>query len=555
LNPRDPTTTADRGGAGVTLPDKKSESELSMNRSRYVLIGVVLLAFAGAYISYNLLVKHEMKRTGLSWFDEVCEADDPAVSQRSCDEVVASPWGTFPPIPRGTPTADQEKPQAVPGLPGVTLKPRPVALFGMMYFSVLAAWYIAIGRCDPSRRLWHLVPLGLNTAGVGGAIFFAYIMFFTDLEAWCPWCMVTHVINIVMWFGAVMLWPSGPVEETGAETPPSDTPRDKAEKAGKKRGKPAAPAPATVPADFSRPIAPAHPVGRLVAVTLLMMACVALSESLYHAYAAQFRKRYDFERGFANCEAEIRKVQENAETLFALYQANPKVNIKLRPDDAVKNPGKNRLVAIVFSDFRCPHCARFAKYMTEEIEPMFGENLKVVFRHYPADKGCNKYMPKDKKSMHPGACAASAAAEAARILGGPEAFWKAHDLLFESRRRLGKREFYLEFADTLGLDRKTFVETAASDEVANRINEDIELAREIKMRGTPSLYLSGRKVPSFARSQKVFWKEAKLRFDRLLEMRQRQSKKATGPAKGGATPARPDTPPVTEGSQDQSIAQ
>jgi len=527
-----------------------------MNRSLFVLIGTVLLALVGARISYSLLVKHEIKTTSPSWFDAICEADDRTESRRSCAEVVSSPWGTIPPIPKDTAAEERELQRPLPVLSFIELKPRPVALFGMIYFSVLAAWYIGIGRCHYSRRWWHLVPLTLNTLGVCGAAFFAYIMFFTKLEAWCPWCMVTHVINVLMWVGAILLWPRGSAEAPAAGKPASV---QSGKTGSKKRAKPDAPASEVTEAWAGDTLPPArvHPTWRLALVTLAVMLGIAMSESLYRAFASEFRKRREFQMAFGGCEREIKKVQDSASTLFALYEANPKVSIPIREDDAVKNPGTNRLVAVIYSDFRCPHCARFATYMKEEIEPMFGESLKVVFKHYPADKNCNKYMDQKKRSMHPGACAAAAASEAARILGGTDAFWKAHDLLFASQAKLGKREFYLEFANQLGLDRKKFVETLASDEVASRIKEDIDLAKKIKMRGTPSLYVSGRKVPSFARSQDIFWQEVKRRYDRLLEMRKERAKKAGDSSQSRETPARPQqpaTPPPTEGSQDQSIA-
>lgn len=118
------------------------------------------------------------------------------------------------------------------------------------------------------------------------------------------------------------------------------------------------------------------------------------------------------------------------------------------------------------------------------------------------------------------------AAKAARLLGGTRAFWKAHDLLFDSQKELGRDEFYRELADRLGFDRQRFVQTMQSEAVAKRILQDIDLAREIGMRGTPSLYISGRHVPSLAREQDVFWQEVKRRYDYTLRARQRKQAEA-----------------------------
>ena len=102
------------------------------------------------------------------------------------------------------------------------------------------------------------------------------------------------------------------------------------------------------------------------------------------------------------------------------------------------------------------------------------------------------------------------------------AFWKAHDLLFDSQKELGRDEFYREVADQLGFDRERFVQTMKSKAVAKRILQDIDLAKKIGMRGTPSLYISGRHVPSLAREQDVFWQEVKRRYDSTLKARQRK---------------------------------
>ncbi len=164
-----------------------------MKKSWLILLVTIFLALAGVVVSFNLMVKHQLKRTGLAWFDNACDGGDQ--SSISCDRVMASKWGYLPPIPQDAAPQDRLQPVWVLGL--FELTPRPSALCGLFYFSAMAAWYVAIGRPGYSGRYYHLIPLLLNVLGVGGAAFFVYIMF-TDLEAWCPWCMVTHGINALM---------------------------------------------------------------------------------------------------------------------------------------------------------------------------------------------------------------------------------------------------------------------------------------------------------------------------------------------------------------------
>jgi protein-disulfide isomerase len=206
----------------------------------------------------------------------------------------------------------------------------------------------------------------------------------------------------------------------------------------------------------------------------------------------------------------MERVRKHAGTLYALYEQSELREIPIRPDDPVKHPDAEDGVLVIITDFQCPHCARFAKYTDDVLVPMFGDRLKIVFKHYPASTGCNPYIP---RNMHPFACVASSAAEAARVLGGNDAFWKAHDLMFASRSRLGDaKRFYPELARKLGFEWEAFQKTMTSDAVLDRIREDVELAKQIKMRGTPSVYLNGRKVPTMCRQVDVFWQEVKRRM-------------------------------------------
>jgi len=550
-----------------------------------VLFPTILLGLAGAGVSYNLLLKHEVKTSGLAWFDATCEAGEDSESSRSCDVVVTSKWGMFPPLPEeaaeeppagGGETdspaeasdpsegeaagASAEQEQAAPEdpeneeeeaaggsaeeaaaeedaprkvrLPGdlpapvsvlglFAMRPRPVALYGMLYFSALTAWYVAVGRPSYRRRFLQLLPLGVNVLGVIGAIFFAFIMFFSELEAWCPWCMVTHVINALMLVGAFLLWPRRP-QTPAAKTGDAGPSRPPEHEAAAEPSEGPAQARPTDPPSPDRP-APPRPTLRTLLLGCGLMAAVLLAEWHFYHYAYEARGRNTLKADFLRCAAEVRKVQGHAKTLYSMYRQAEKKDIPLRDDDPVRNEGPNRLAVVVYSDFRCPHCSTFADYMNETLGPMFGKSMKVTFKHFPADRTCNQRV---SRTLHPAACIASKAAEAARLLGGNDAFWEAHDLLFASQSKLSKPEFYLEMADELGLDRREFIETMKSEEVDERIQGDIQTATQIGLRATPSVYISGRLVPTLARQQDVFWQEVKRIYGRLLRARLRQQARA-----------------------------
>jgi len=511
-----------------------------MRRTGPVLIPTILLCLFGAYVTYHLLAKHEVKSSGLSWFDATCESGDDAAGKRSCDEVMASRWGTFPPLPKNAPPGTENEPVSVLGL--FTMVPRPTPLYGWFYFSGMAAWYVLVGRPKYRRRFWHLLPLMLNTLAVLAALALVYVMFFTDLQAWCPWCLVTHATNLLMLVGAVLLWPRRePVRATVAQTPPAQrTPAARpADAEGPPSPRTAGPGPGAGKPVVTDPalaaVAPSlHPSGRAVLATLAAVGAVIAAEWYFYQYAAEFRAHKTLEVSYARLNEEMDRVRLHAGTLYSLYEQEEKKEIPIRPDDPIREAGPDYLAMVVFSDFQCPHCGRFAKYLKEVVDPMLQGRLRIVFKHYPMDKGCN---PNIGRTLHPQACLAAAAAEAARTIGGNDAFWKAHDLLFAAQKDLGKSEFYLNLADQLGIPQRQFIDTMKSPAVVARLKEDIELGKQIGLRGTPSVFLSSRLVPSISRDQDEFWKEVKRRYDAILAARAKQ--KEAGPQPPG------DHPPAT----------
>ena len=570
-----------------------------MRRTWPVLLPAIALALLGAWGSYLLMAKHLTKTSGADWFDSVCEGG--TESAVSCDEVLASRYGLFPPVPEDADPEDKYKPQVVIG--SLAMRPRPVALFGLMFFIALAGWYIGIGRPSYSRRMLHLLPLLLSLGGACGSAFFGYVMFFTDLEAWCPWCLVTHVINWLLLVCAVLLWPCKPAEAPDAAGrycalcgtwdpgPPvrrgqaeghecsqcgAWVPRFAAVRGGSGQSldddadgtavavdaveigsgermelsladsavlvvgeasdgaqadvprSPPPPAPPVVAVAPPRPAA--HPSLGLLVMTLAAVVAAMAAEWYFHDYAALGGR-------YAALDRAMEQVRSHAATLYAMYESGQKYTIPTRGDDPVLNDGPIRVVLVVFTDFECPHCSRLPKYLDEQVFPIFGGHLKMIFKYFPANKACNPRVRDD----HPNACRAASAAEAARTLGGNDAFWEAHDVLFASGRKLADFD-YRGLARQLNLDPDEFLEAMDSKAVQDRIKEDIQLAFEVGVDATPALYLSGRRVPRIAVHAPVFWQAAKARLDRILramearKAHQQHEQQSPPPPRPGGSP-------------------
>ena len=466
-----------------------------MRRTWLVLVPTILLCLVGVVASFNLTIKHQVKTTGLAWFDNTCEGGEE--SARSCDAVLASKWGYLPPFPEHA--SEEERGQTVRVLGMFSVRPRPSALVGLFYFSAMAAWYIAIGRPSYPRRIYHVAPLLVNLAGVASAVFFAYIML-TGLEAWCPWCMVTHVVNVLMLVGAILLWPRKPLAVEAATAPAADT-----------AGSPEEMSVTAEPSCTRTGLSGRHPSRRLALVTLGAIVAIVVAEDHFNSALTVAKLR---RQEVGKLTAELQKVQADAQILYSMYVHSEKKEIAVREDDPMLNAGINRLSMVIFTDFQCPHCAKFAKLVEDELVPLFEGNLMVTFKHFPASPKCNRYVPQE---FHPLACYGAVAAETARRLGGNEAFWKAHDLFFASQDKLGKTDFYRGVATEIGLDPDEFIEAMDSEESRNRVLEDIELGKTVGVDATPAVFVAGHRVPRIAMQQMHFWRMLKKNFDAALK--------------------------------------
>ena len=109
-----------------------------------------------------------------------------------------------------------------------------------------------------------------------------------------------------------------------------------------------------------------------------------------------------------------------------------------------------------------------------DVEQNYPDRIRVVFKHYPLSPSCN---PAVSYNLHAFSCDAARAAEAARRLGGSEAFWRMHDQLFLQQVRLDRGP-YRELARAAGLDADALEIEMAKPEVGQRIRADTRTSRD-----------------------------------------------------------------------------
>jgi protein-disulfide isomerase len=196
--------------------------------------------------------------------------------------------------------------------------------------------------------------------------------------------------------------------------------------------------------------------------------------------------------------ARIREEQGRLAARLARLEAEQR---ELREDRATGNPGpqgddggkvhdievegspalgrQDAPVTIVeFSDFQCPYCAATAPLLKRVLE-RYDERVRLVYKHFPL-------------SFHREGRPAALASLAAEEQGG---FWEMHDLLFRESANLREGRF-AELAREAGLDVERFLldyeERRAEYEA--RVIEDYTQGLRLGVRGTPTLFVNGRRV-------------------------------------------------------------
>ena len=147
---------------------------------------------------------------------------------------------------------------------------------------------------------------------------------------------------------------------------------------------------------------------------------------------------------------------------------------------------------VEFIDIQCPFCARFHPLVVEAVNA-FPDKVKAVVKNYP--------LPFHQQAI-PAAKAALAAGEQGK-------YWEMLDGLLKNSSNLNEKEFNI-LAKNLGLNMKKFQKDLKDNDAQwqEHIQKDISLGNRVEVRGTPTIYINGRKTK--ARSLDSFKSEIEL---------------------------------------------
>lgn len=153
----------------------------------------------------------------------------------------------------------------------------------------------------------------------------------------------------------------------------------------------------------------------------------------------------------------------------------------------VKGATESAITIVEFSDFQCPAC-KAAEPLISQVVEQYPNDVRLVYRHFPLN------------SIHPYAQMAGYASEVAADEG---LFWEYHDKLFEQQlvwSQMGSasevEDAFVTYAGELGIDTDSFREKIASQEIKDRVLQDVADANTLGLSGTPTLFVNNRRVPA-----------------------------------------------------------
>ncbi|KAA6460380.1 disulfide bond formation protein DsbA [Acidobacteria bacterium AB60] len=133
-----------------------------------------------------------------------------------------------------------------------------------------------------------------------------------------------------------------------------------------------------------------------------------------------------------------------------------------------------RLTLVQYGDYETQACDQAHVLLKAALE-CFGDDLRVVFRHFPFNS--HRFQ-------------AQRAAEAGEAAAAQRRFWEMHEVLFQNRTRLSDRHLRL-YASHLGLDMPRFNRDMAAQTHVVRVREDFLSGVRSGVNESPAFFING----------------------------------------------------------------
>ncbi len=150
-------------------------------------------------------------------------------------------------------------------------------------------------------------------------------------------------------------------------------------------------------------------------------------------------------------------------------------NIKI-DNSPFRGPKDAKVVLVEYSDLQCPYSKK-AKPLINDLLKAFPNDLMHVWKNFPL--GFHKQ--------------AKAGAKACMAAGNQGKFWEMQELAFKNSKKLEDNDLK-KYAKKIGLDLAQFEKDFEGEQLGKQIQNDMIEAKKIMVRGTPTLFINGKRV-------------------------------------------------------------
>ncbi len=147
-------------------------------------------------------------------------------------------------------------------------------------------------------------------------------------------------------------------------------------------------------------------------------------------------------------------------------------------------PANAQVTIVEFGDLECPDCRMEAPLLRKNVPETYGDKVRVFFKDYPLE------------SIHPWARAAAIDGRCVYHQNA-DTFWKFYDWIYDNQQEIDPGNLttkVLVWASQNGLDKAKLSSCIDTKATEPEVNQSIAEGQALALRGTPTLFINGRKI-------------------------------------------------------------
>jgi protein-disulfide isomerase len=207
--------------------------------------------------------------------------------------------------------------------------------------------------------------------------------------------------------------------------------------------------------------------------------------------------------------ARLKDYEDDYQAVWFNFINEPQLNVPVDQTDSIRGKVDAPHTIVMFMDLQCPYCQGADKILEQKLAK-YPNQLRLVVKHFPLDKTCNEHVT---GQLHPAACPAAVAVEAARAIGGDAAYFQMYDELFAHQGEFAKSmiAFVKAACERNGISNDELWKKINTKSAWDRVKQQTAQVGQLGVDGTPTIFYDGRKVAGWANSKFwdfVMWREA-----------------------------------------------